>query len=85
MQEDGLDEMTDKVATRGLQPRERKAKTTEELDVGEQFEQLEMQRIMSEHPDSLSFYNARKLTGPLKKRMQGARKPVGNQRPRMRV
>jgi len=59
-------------------------KEDEVLDVGEQFEQLELQRIMSEHPDSLSFYNARKSMKK-QKRLQGSRKPVGNQRPRMRV
>jgi hypothetical protein len=89
VQDRTIDLKTSQLAATRTLPRARsRGDDNEQLDVGEQFEQLEMQRIMAEHPDSLSFYNAQKNTlaqAHKKKRLQGSRKPVGNTRPRMRV
>jgi kinesin family protein 6/9 len=89
VQDRTIDLKTSQLAATRTLPRARsRGDDNEQLDVGEQFEQLEMQRIMAEHPDSLSFYNAQKNTlaqAHKKTRLQGSRKPVGNTRPRMRV
>jgi hypothetical protein len=58
------------------------------LDDGEQFEKLELQRILDTHPESLSFYTAQKkvtVANRNKKRFKDSRKPFSAaQRPRMR-
>jgi len=42
------------------------------LDDGEKFDKMELEKIMAEDPDSVSFYNARKATTGAKKRTGGA-------------
>jgi hypothetical protein len=60
----------------------------DQLDDGEKFAALEERRIMDKHPESLSFYNAKKQmssTLKKKKRLKGARKPLASSiRPRMK-
>eukprot|EP01006_Ploeotia_vitrea_P033383 TRINITY_DN65487_c10_g5_i2.p1 TRINITY_DN65487_c10_g5~~TRINITY_DN65487_c10_g5_i2.p1 ORF type:complete len:851 (+),score=535.62 TRINITY_DN65487_c10_g5_i2:178-2730(+) len=56
----------------------------DELDDGEQFDRMEMERVMQEDPDSVSFFNARKAVVQSIKRKKARQQKLGDSADRRR-